>query len=117
MSLSERIQMVLSECKVKQTEFAESLGISANYVNLIANGKKNNISDTLAKLIEETYGYSSEWILSGNGEKRITDDLTASKIETIKKIKKMSGKEVEAVLAFVNSLEDVQSILNAKEKE
>lgn len=40
MSLSERIQMVLSECKVKQTEFAESLGLSANYVNLIANGKK-----------------------------------------------------------------------------
>lgn len=75
---------------------------------------KNNISDTLAKLIEETYGYSSEWILSGNGEKRVTDDLTASKIETIKK---MSGKKVEAVLAFVNSLEDVQAILNAKEKE
>ena len=51
MTLGERIKIILSERKLKQVDFAETLGVSANYVNQLVNGKKNNISDTLAKLI------------------------------------------------------------------
>ena len=68
MSLGQRIQTILKEQKIKQVEFARTLGISANYVNLIANDKKVTISDTLAKLIEESYGYSAQWVLDGSGE-------------------------------------------------
>ena len=52
MTLGKRIQTILKERNIKQIDFAKALGISANYVNLIANDKKENISDTLAKLIE-----------------------------------------------------------------
>lgn len=69
MTLGERIKTILSERNIKQVEFAETLGVSANYINLLANGKKLNISDTLAKLIEETYGYSSQWVITGAGKR------------------------------------------------
>ena len=40
MSLGQRVQTILKERKIKQVEFARTLGISANYVNLIVNDKK-----------------------------------------------------------------------------
>ena len=108
-SLSNRIKMILDERKIKQVEFAKTLGVSSNYINQIVNGKKTNISDTLAKLIEERYGYSSCWILTGNGEKLISNEISAEKAAIIKKIKIMSDSEVKAVLAFINTLGSIQA--------
>ena len=108
MTLGQRIRTILKEINLKQTEFAKSLGISANYVNLLANDKKATISETLAKLIEESYGYSAQWVLDGSGEKLLSSGLSAEKVELIKKIQKMSDQEVRAVLAFVNTLESIQ---------
>lgn len=108
MTLGERIKIILSERNIKQVDFAKTLGISANYVNLLVNEKKLNISDTLAKLIEETYGYSAHWIMTGEGEKISTPSLSATKIEFIKKIQKMSDDEISALLAFANSLDSVK---------
>ncbi|MEG2584605.1 MAG: helix-turn-helix transcriptional regulator [Oscillospiraceae bacterium] len=110
MHLSERIKLILQEKHLKQVEFGKVLGVSANYINLIVNGKKDNISDTLAKLIEETYGYSSNWIMTGKGDSLVIKDLSSNKLETIKRIKKLNDKEVQAVLAFVNSLEEISQI-------
>lgn len=108
MSLGQRVQTILKERKIKQVEFARTLGISANYVNLIVNNKKETISDTLAKLIEESYGYSAQWVLNGSGEKLSSNELTAEKYEIIKKIQKMSTNEIKAVLAFVNTLDSMK---------
>ena len=67
MTLAERIKLILRERHTKQVQFARALGISSNYTNLLVNGKIENISDTLAKLIEETYGYSAQWVKHGTG--------------------------------------------------
>lgn len=107
MTLGQRVKLVLKEQKIKQIDFAKTLGISANYVNLIVNDKKHTISDTLAKLIEETYGYSAQWILDETGDKLSRNDLTSEKTEILKKIQKMSDSEVKAVLAFVNTLDSI----------
>lgn len=112
MTLGERIKTILKEQQIKQIDFAKALGISANYVNLIANDKKQSISDTLAKLIGETYGYSPEWILNGTGKKLIKNDLTVEKTEILKKIQKMSNSEVRAVLAFVDTLNSIKQTDN-----
>lgn len=108
MTLGQRIGCILNEKSLKQVDFANTLGITSNYVNLLVNGKKVTISDTLAKLIEETYGYSSKWVKDGAGEKLVANDLTHIKLETIKKIKKLSDNEVAAVLAFINSLDSIK---------
>lgn len=107
MSLGQRVRIILREQKIKQIEFARTLGISANYVSLIVNDKKETISDTLAKLIEESYGYSAQWILDGSGEKLTLSNLTAEKSEILRKIQKMSDAEVRVVLAFVNALDQM----------
>ncbi len=107
MSLGQRMQTILQEQKIKQVEFARELGISANYVNLIVKGKKGTISAPLAKLIEESYGYSAQWVLTGSGEKFSAAALTAEKAEILKKIQKMPDSEVRAVLAFVNTLDSI----------
>lgn len=108
MTLGDRIKIILSERKIKQVDFAEALGVSANYVNQLVNGKKTNISDILAKLIEETYGYSASWVITGHGDKTSIPSPSAAKIEFIKKIQKMPEDEVTALLAFANSLESVR---------
>lgn len=108
MTLGQRLKMVLTERGIKQVEFARALGISANYVNLLVNNKKDTISETLAKLIEETYGFSAEWVLTGIGEKYSAIGTSAEKAEVLKKIQRMSDCEVRAVLAFVNSLESLK---------
>jgi len=108
MTLGKRVQVILKERNIKQIDFARSLGISANYVNLLANDKKSNMSHTLAKLIEETYGYSAQWVLNETGEKSVRNQYTASKIEILKKIQKLSDNEVIAVLTFVETMENLQ---------
>ena len=107
-SLGQRIKIILDERKIKQVEFARTLGISANYVNQRVNGKKETISDTLSRLIEERYGYSAYWILTGNGEKLATNEISAEKEAIIKKILKMSDNEIKAVQAFINTLESMR---------
>lgn len=108
MTLGQRLRTILNERGIKQVEFAKALGISANYVNLIVNDKKDIISETLAKLIEETYGFSAQWVLNESGEKYTANETSAEKAEVLKKIQRMSDSEVRAVLAFVNSLESLK---------
>lgn len=107
MTMGERIQVILRERNMKQVDFARTLGISANYVSLMANGRKKGMSATLAKLIEETYGYSASWVLSGTGEKLAAGSLSASKAEILKKIHRMNDGEIRATLVFVQTLESI----------
>ncbi len=108
MTLGERIKLILRERNMKQVDFARGLGVSANYVNLLVNGKKENISAPLAKLIEETYGYTASWVKAGCGPKMKPAALSAAKVEFIKKIQSMPDDEVAALLAFANSLDSVK---------
>ena len=116
MSLGDRLRIILDERNIKQVDFASSLGVSANYINLLISGKRGPISDTLAKLIEETYGYSAQWVMTGNGEKIATPSLSAAKLEFLKKVQKMPDDEVTALLAFAKSLESVKKSFSSGNK-
>ena len=93
-TLAERIEQVIEECRIKQTVFAKSLGVTPNYISMIVHGKKELISPTLALLIEYLYGYSSQWLLTGEGEKmdekslrrNINKKLEAMDVENLKKV-------------------------------
>lgn len=115
MTLAERIKLILRERHTKQVQFARALGISSNYTNLLVNGKKENISDTLAKLIEETYGYTAQWVKHGTGTMVSPLAPSAVKLEFIRKVRRMPDKDVAALLAFADALENVKKCLEAAE--
>ena len=109
MTLGERIKMIIKECRISQIEFAAALGISINYTNLLANDKKTTISDTLAKLIEALYGYRAQWVMSGEGEKTVDRELSASQADILRRVQKMPEHEARATLAFIIALESVNN--------
>lgn len=61
-------------------------------------------------LIEQTYGYSAQWILTGEGERYITQanmpELSPTKKRLITEIEKMSELELDAIKVFIDSLDD-----------
>lgn len=104
-TLGQRIKMILEQHQITQKQFASTLGISANYANLLVNDKKQKISNTLAKLIEESYGFSAQWVMDGSGEKYTVYFLTNIKAELFEKLKQMSDEEAKVILAFIETLE------------
>lgn len=70
-TLSGRLNLILKEQKLKKVAFAKTLGVSDNYIYIITSGRKNSISNTLALLIQEKYGYSARWVLTGEGPKEV----------------------------------------------
>lgn len=105
-ALSDRIRTILREQNIRQVDFARSLGVSANYVNLLVNGKKDTLSETLALLIQELYGYPAQWILNGRQDIPRRDTLTIRQRETIERIRSLDDRETQAVLAFVRYLQE-----------
>lgn len=84
--LSDRIRIILEEQHLKQMELAEALGVSANYISLLAGGKKTRVSLTLAKLLESLYGYSTEWVMTGEGVKNKAEYMRRQAMERIMKM-------------------------------
>lgn len=104
-TLGERISLILQEQKLKKVAFAKSLGISANYVSLLAGGKKIAISQTLAKLIESTYGYRTQWLLTGALPIRPDEELCSLQEDMLEKVRRMDRSELYSVDAFIKDLE------------
>ena len=112
MTIGDRIKMILTELNLKQVDFAVEMGVSANYVNQLVNSKKENISVTLAKLIEKTYGYSAHWIITGEGQGK--SQLSVLKTNLINSIQGMPDDEVTALLAFAHALDEVKKSLSVE---
>jgi transcriptional regulator with XRE-family HTH domain len=108
MDLKERIKLILKERRAKQVDFAKVLGITANYVNQLTTGRKTAISEILAKLIEDRYGYAAQWVISGTGERYAQREVSTRRQELIDKINRMSQAQVNAVLAYARSLEELE---------
>lgn len=110
MELKDRLQLILDEQHLKQKDLANTIKVTESYVSNMLKGKRSNISESLAMLIEQTYGYSAQWILTGEGERCITQanipELSPAKKRVIAEIEKMSEAELDAVKIFINSLDE-----------
>lgn len=119
MNLNERIKLILEENQLKQKELAKELGVTESYISAIINSRNYNISQALATLIEEKYGYSTSWILEGTEPKLkvIGKNRTLSDIhkKAILQIEKLTPEQIKAVLAFVKSLEEVENDLKGRQ--
>lgn len=118
LNLSERIKLILEENQLKQKELAKELGVTESYISAIINSRNYNISQALATLIEEKYGYSTCWILEGTEPKLkvIGKNRTLSDIhkKAILQIEKLTPEQIKAVLAFIKSLEEVENDLKGR---
>lgn len=113
MDLSSRISTILYENNLSRKDFADTLGITENYVVCLLKNRNTRVSLPLAYLIEERYGYSSEWVLGGVEPKVKSESknksLSAVHKRAITQIENMSARQVKAVLAFASSLERLES--------
>lgn len=112
MNLDERIKQIIKENSLKQKEFAKELGVTESYISAIINRRNLNISQALATLIEEKYGYSSQWVLNGTepklkvaGKNRTLSDIHQ---RAILQVERLNQDQIRAVLAFIRYLEDTE---------
>lgn len=110
MNLSERFRIILKENHLKQKDLAKEIGVTESYISALLNGRNTNISQALAALIEEKYGYNSAWVLEGTEPKLKGEgnNKTLSDIhkKAILQIKKLKPEQITAVLAFLKYLEE-----------
>lgn len=109
MELKDRIQLILNEQHMKQKDLAGEIKVTESYISNMLKGKRCNISETLALLMEQLYGYSAQWILTGEGDRYVSKasapGLSPTKKRLISEIEKMSEPELDAVKVFIDSLD------------
>lgn len=66
-TLAERITFVQKNSKLNQTQFAERIGISQQYLSQICNGKKTPSDRTITDICRE-FGCNEAWLRTGEGE-------------------------------------------------
>lgn len=119
MELKDRLQLILDEQHLKQRDLASAIKVTEGYISNMLKGKRNNISATLAVLIEQTYGYSAQWLLTGEGDRYNTQanisELSPTKKRLIAEIEKMSESELDAVKVFINSLDEYKKAFNVSD--
>lgn len=115
MNQCDRIRQILKENKLKQKEFASVIGVTESYISKLLKDPDIRLSQSLAVLIEEKYGYSAEWVLNGAEPKlkQISKDKSLSEIhqKALAQLEKMNDEQVKAVLAFINSLDELEKSL------
>lgn len=121
MNQCDRIKIVLQENKLKQKQLAAELGVTESYVSKLLKVPDIRLSQSLAVLIEEKYGYNADWILNGKEPKlkqvSKTKGLSELHQKALAQLEKMNDGQIKAVLAFINSLEDIENSFTASTKE
>lgn len=117
MNQCDRIREILKENKLKQKQFASVIGVTESYISKLLKDPDIQLSRSLAVLIEEKYGYSAEWVLNGAEPKikQISKNNSLSEIhqKALAQLEKMNDEQVKAVLAFINSLDELEKTLGA----
>jgi transcriptional regulator with XRE-family HTH domain len=105
--VSDNLRTILGELNMSQIDFAKSVGTSFGYFNMVFNSRRTSISRQLALLIEEKYGYSADWLLHGEGDKKVHHYKDKKMFRDIKtEISRLSSEELDCVFKFILSLEE-----------
>ena len=121
MELKDRFQLILREQQLRQRDLAASIKVTESYVSNILSGKRANISEALALLIEQLYGYSARWVLTGEGNQYVSSNdspgLSLAQRRIIAEIEKMSAEELDALKVFIDSLDDYKKAFGLDPKD
>lgn len=121
MNQCDRLKLILQENKLKQKQLAAELGVTESYISKLLKAPDIRLSQSLATLIEEKYGYHADWILNGKNPKlkQISKNKGLSELhqKALAQLEKMNDEQVKAVLAFINSLDDIEKSFAVGKKE
>lgn len=73
MSTGERLKKLIKEIGVKNSEFAESIGLSSGGLSDIISGRNKGISNPVVKAIQYKYNVNPTWLLTGEGGMFLSD--------------------------------------------
>ena len=80
-TIGDRIAFVIKEQKMNQSDFAKALKITPSSVSTMISGKSNPSAQTIDQICTK-FGYSPEWLSTGEGEpilqKSRSDQLAAA---------------------------------------
>lgn len=89
-----RLKELLKLLNLTQTEFASELGLTQSTISGIISGK-SQLTKITAFLIEKTYGISSEWLLYGTGEMRVSQTEEERQVQESQSILRRLDKNPE----------------------
>ena len=120
MNQCDRLRLLLQENKLKQKQLAAELGVSESYISKLLKDPNIRLSQSLATLIEEKYGYRADWVLNGEEPKlkQVSKHKGLSELhqKALTQLEKMNDNQIKAVLAFINSLDDIEKFLSDDSK-
>ena len=119
MALSDRVRMMINECGLKQKVFAKSINVTDSFISKLLRDE-TGIANSTAMLVEQVYGYSQDWILTGREPKMAGEkerDLSNLQTQVITAIEGMEDHELQAVLTFIESLKKFVIRPYKKQKE
>jgi len=106
MALSDRMRTIINECGLKQKAFAKSINVTDSYISKLIRDE-SGMSCRTAMIIEQLYGYSKDWIITGKEPKKPAGrsrSLTNLQRKIITEVEQMSEDELQALSAFIEYL-------------
>jgi transcriptional regulator with XRE-family HTH domain len=67
-TLSGRLKFLLSDLKIKQTDFAQRVDFTQSYISMILSGAKTRPSPRFLEAVSREFNVSLQWLRDGSGE-------------------------------------------------
>jgi len=109
MALSDRVRTIINECGLKQKAFAKSINVTDSYISKVLRDE-SGMSNSTAMLVEQLYGYSKDWIMTGQEPKLLTGQgrkLSVLQKRIIMDVEQMNEDEQYALFVFIESLKKI----------
>lgn len=110
-TIGDRIAFVIKEQKMNQSDFAKALKITPSSVSTMISGKSNPSAQTIDQICTK-FGYSPEWLSTGEGEpiiqKSRSDRLAAALGRVLHRQDSASARLIGSISLVLEKLDDDQ---------
>lgn len=110
-TIGDRIAFVIKEQKMNQSDFAKALKITPSSVSTMISGKSNPSAQTIDHICTK-FGYSPEWLSTGEGEpilqKSRSDQLAAALGRVLHRQDSASSRLIGSIALVLEKLDDDQ---------
>lgn len=117
-TIGDRIRIIMESNNLKQSGFAEALGVNQSSVSMWLSGKSNPSSQTIQQICDK-FSYNPEWLSTGEGEpilqKSRSDQLAAALGRVLHRQDSASARLIGSIALVLEKLDDDQiaSVLKA----